>query len=294
MAGDARRADGMSGDLFPTTNVRQLLDQWIESLAQVLESMTDRRPEVHWQAASEIPSEVSAGGDLLWWEQPFPEAPGSVAWVAAETATWQQAGTLTLRAAGLETVENAEARNTWIEILGQSLAAMARSAGAIVGREITAGPGVERPPAPVPQAWASVTLNFGDPPAPLPLLVGLSPALVALIETPDAAAPAPAREAREEAADSRKGAPVSRTMELLLEVELPITISFGRARLPMKDVLKLTTGSIVELDRAISEPVEVLVNHCLVARGEVVVVEGNYGVRIQEIVSRQDRLRSLR
>jgi flagellar motor switch protein FliN/FliY len=49
----------------------------------------------------------------------------------------------------------------------------------------------------------------------------------------------------------------------------------------------------VELNRAVSEPVEVIVNNCVIARGEVVVVEGNYGVRIQQIVSRQDRLRSV-
>ena len=83
-------------------------------------------------------------------------------------------------------------------------------------------------------------------------------------------------------------------MELLLDVELPVSISFGKAQLPLKDVLKLTTGSIVELNRGISDQVEVLVNQCLIARGEVVVVEGNYGVRIQEIASRQDRLKSLR
>jgi flagellar motor switch protein FliN len=88
--------------------------------------------------------------------------------------------------------------------------------------------------------------------------------------------------------------PRSRTMELLLDVDLPVSISFGKAKLQMKDVLKLTTGSIVELHRGVNDPVEVLVNHSLIARGEVVVVEGNYGVRIQEIVSRQDRLRSLR
>ena len=83
-------------------------------------------------------------------------------------------------------------------------------------------------------------------------------------------------------------------MELLLDVDLPVSISFGKAELPMRDVLKLTTGSIVELNRGITDPVEVLINHCLIARGEVVVVDGNYGVRIQEIVSRQDRLRSIR
>ena len=81
---------------------------------------------------------------------------------------------------------------------------------------------------------------------------------------------------------------------LLLDVELPVSVSFGRTEIPMKDVLKLTTGSIVELNRNINEPVEVLVNHCLIARGEVVVVEGNYGVRIQQIISRTDRLRSIR
>jgi flagellar motor switch protein FliN/FliY len=49
----------------------------------------------------------------------------------------------------------------------------------------------------------------------------------------------------------------------------------------------------VELNRAVTEPVEVIVNNCVIARGEVVVVEGNYGVRIQQIVSRQDRLRTV-
>ena len=74
----------------------------------------------------------------------------------------------------------------------------------------------------------------------------------------------------------------SRTMELLLDVDLPVSISFGKTQLPLKDVLKLTTGSIVELNRGVNDQVEVLVNQCLIARGEVVVVEGNYGVRIQE------------
>jgi flagellar motor switch protein FliN/FliY len=83
-------------------------------------------------------------------------------------------------------------------------------------------------------------------------------------------------------------------MDLLLDVELAVSISFGKTELPMREVLKLTTGSIVELNRSIGDPVEVMINHCLIARGEVVVVEGNYGVRIQHIASRQDRMRSMR
>jgi flagellar motor switch protein FliN len=279
----------MSADAFQSENVRQLVERWVEGVTQVLESMTDHRPEAHWEVATGSLSETAGGQDLLWWEQPFPAAAGSIVWIAAERAAWEYAGNLTLRAAGLETVETQEAKNTWIEILGQSLAGTARFISGILGREVTNGTGIEHAPDPWPQAWGSVSLTYADGSTPPPLLVALSPQLVSLMETPEA-------EAEPAAAilDSRKTAPVSRTMELLLEVELPVSVSFGKARLPMKDVLKLTTGSIVELDRGINEPVEVLVNHCLIARGEVVVVEGNYGVRIQEIASRKDRLRSLR
>jgi flagellar motor switch protein FliN len=74
---------------------------------------------------------------------------------------------------------------------------------------------------------------------------------------------------------------------------MPVSISFGRAQLALKDVIKLTTGSIVELNRSISEPVDIIVNNCTVARGEVVVVEGNFGVRIKEVLSKEDRLKKL-
>jgi flagellar motor switch protein FliN len=76
----------------------------------------------------------------------------------------------------------------------------------------------------------------------------------------------------------------------ILDVELPITVSIGSTQLPLREILKLTTGSIVELDRLITDPVDILVNKCVIARGEVVVIEGNYGVRILQVVSRSERL----
>ena len=77
---------------------------------------------------------------------------------------------------------------------------------------------------------------------------------------------------------------------LLLDVELPLSVSFGRTLLPIREVLRLSTGSIVELDCAPNEPVEVIVNNCTIARGTVVVIDGNYGVRIDEIINRQERM----
>jgi flagellar motor switch protein FliN/FliY len=307
MALDARHVNGMNISekdlrLDSVDNAKLLLGQWGDSLAQVLESMTDQRPEVDWQTVtgplSEIIPATGTGpeAEMLWWEQPFRALPEMLVWVAAPRVTWEYTGTLTLKAAGLETVESGEARNTWFEILGQSLSAMARSIGSLLGHEVTCETGLERSADPELQEWASVSLRFPEQTL-APLLVALSPKLLATIAAPPPAAQAEAQEIHRKRGDpaTRESAPPqSRTMDLLLDVDLPVSISFGKAQLPMKDVLKLTTGSIVELNRGVSEQVEVLVNQCLIARGEVVVIDGNYGVRIQEIASRQDRLRTLR
>jgi flagellar motor switch protein FliN/FliY len=279
----------------------RLIDGWTESLAQVLESMTDRKPEVRWQAASGALTEVRGpiegpDAELLWWEQPFQIGPGTAAWIAAPRGVWEYAGTLTLKAAGLETVEIGEAKNTWFEILGQSLGAVARALTALMGHEVTTETGAERAPEADLQEWAVVSITFGETQLPA-LLLALSSQLITSIAAPRPNELEAGRQDGPPKPDAAANIPLpkhSRTMDLLLDVDLPVSISFGRTRLPMKDVLKLTTGSIVELNRGVSDPVEVLVNQCLIARGEVVVVEGNYGVRIQEIASRHDRLRTIR
>ncbi len=85
-----------------------------------------------------------------------------------------------------------------------------------------------------------------------------------------------------------------RKLELLLEVPLKVSVILGRTRRPIKEVLNLTPGAIVELHSLVDDPVEVLVNGTLVAKGEVVVVNENFGVRITYIVSPEERLRQLR
>jgi len=272
--------------------VRLVLDAWMEGLAQVLESMAEQLPKISWQAAGVGAATPLPEAELLWWEQPLEGVADATVWVGSPAQTWQHAGTLALQAAGLETAATEEARNTWLEILGQSLAVMARSISAAVKREVLCGAGAERPAAADAACRASATMAFGEVLLP-PLTLVFSPGVVALLGStpqPDSADAAPAPGC---ASTAQPAVKTSRTMELLLDVELPVSISFGKTRLPLRDVLQLTTGSIVELNRTATDPVDVLVNQRLVARGEVVVVEGNYGVRIQEIASRQDRLRSI-
>lgn len=83
-----------------------------------------------------------------------------------------------------------------------------------------------------------------------------------------------------------EGAPPLPTgsMRVLYDVEMILTTEIGRARLPLRDVLSLTPGSILELDRAAGSPADIMVNGRLVARGEVVVVDEHYAVRVTEIV----------
>jgi len=287
----------MSEKLDAIEPARALLDQFAAGLAQVLESMAEQRPEANWQAAGGTIGDVVADphDEMLWWEQPLQFAPEVKIWVGAPRTAWEKAGTLTLKAAGLDTVEIAEARNTWLEILGQALSPVARAIGSMLGREVICETGAERAPDAGIEEWARVSLSFADGPL-APLLVAFSPKLLEVVAAPRRMEERPGDPAPPNHGDAEPAIlPArSRTMSLLLDVDLPVSISFGRTQLPMRDVIKLTTGSIVELNRGIGEPVEVLVNQCLIARGEVVVVEGNYGVRILEIASRQDRIRSLR
>lgn len=82
-------------------------------------------------------------------------------------------------------------------------------------------------------------------------------------------------------------------IDLILDVELPVSVSFGNAEMQLKDILKLGSGSVIELNKAVNDPVTIIVNHKPVAKGEVVMVDGNYGVRILEVESTADRIRSL-
>ncbi len=85
-----------------------------------------------------------------------------------------------------------------------------------------------------------------------------------------------------------------RNIDLLLDVTLQVTVELGRTRRQIREVLSLGPGSVVELDRLAGEPVDVLINGKLIAKGEVVVIDENYGVRITDIISPTERVQSLR
>ena len=81
---------------------------------------------------------------------------------------------------------------------------------------------------------------------------------------------------------------------MLMDIPLQVTVELGRTKRSVKEILELSSGSIIELDKLAGEPVDILVNNRLIAKGEVVVIDENFGVRVTDIVSQSDRLKKLR
>jgi flagellar motor switch protein FliN/FliY len=86
------------------------------------------------------------------------------------------------------------------------------------------------------------------------------------------------------------GAQLPPNLELLLDVQMALTVELGRTRKYVKEILSLGEGSIIELDKLAGEPVDLLVNGKLIARGEVVVIDENFGVRVTDIVGPAERM----
>jgi len=84
------------------------------------------------------------------------------------------------------------------------------------------------------------------------------------------------------------------TLDALLDIPVTLAVEIGRSKVPIKQLVSLSQGSVIELDREASEPLDLLVNGKLMARGEVVVVDGQFGLRLVDIVSPPERLKKLK
>jgi flagellar motor switch protein FliN/FliY len=85
----------------------------------------------------------------------------------------------------------------------------------------------------------------------------------------------------------------SHDIDLILDIPVQLTVELGRTRIPIKNILQLAQGSVVELEGLAGEPMDVLVNGCLIAQGEVVVVNEKFGIRLTDIITPSERIRRL-
>lgn len=97
--------------------------------------------------------------------------------------------------------------------------------------------------------------------------------------------------------DTLKAAPTpggDMNLDVILDVPVQLSLEVGRARIPIRNLLQLNQGSVIELERAAGEPLDVYVNGTLIAQGEVVVVNERFGVRLTDVISPAERIRRLK
>lgn len=114
-------------------------------------------------------------------------------------------------------------------------------------------------------------------------------------ETPAPAAPtAKAAVFNSLSADSPLSPEAAKNLELVMDIPVQMTVELGRARMPIRNLLQLAQGSVVELNELAGEPLDVFINGCLVAQGEVVVVNEKFGIRLTDIITPSERLKKLK
>ncbi|MGH9407380.1 MAG: FliM/FliN family flagellar motor switch protein [Terriglobia bacterium] len=147
-------------------------------------------------------------------------------------------------------------------------------------------------------AWESageITFRFSTPEGPqFELEAALSADFLAALQNAGNEGPATRRESKAAAPAAAAGISREANLELLLDVELEVALRFGQREMVLGDILKLMPGSVIELGRDVHDPVELLIGDRVVAWGEVVTVDGNYGLRITGLASREERIESLR
>ncbi len=132
--------------------------------------------------------------------------------------------------------------------------------------------------------------------ASLDLVASMEPLAMPAPKPAPKAAPAPVKAAPVEfdsLSEETSGPPAPPNLELLKDIGLEVRVELGRSTLKIRDILKLGGGSVVELDKLAGEPVDLLVNDVIFAKGEVVVIDENFGVRVTDILSLADRVRTL-
>ena len=290
-----------------------LVVNWAKSFGDVIAALdfSGAAGDIQLTAREPSPDSWRQWDEALWFDLAVNTAEGALISVGCAKSATRRIATLIT---GDDEVDDETANETHVELLSQVASAISSVATEKLGRSVQFSAAASSQP---PETGLGVEYIFtiGDAEQVLvlvpndPLVESLSPPEMQQPEVAEAtpagaggAGSVPASTAGGNSSagsngeDNRLlalGASAQNNLAMLLEVEMELSVSFGRTEMPLQEILKLASGSIVELNRSVTDPVDVMVNNRVIARGEVVVVDGNYGVRVTEIVSRQERIRSI-
>ncbi len=246
------------------------IERWLEEFGRAVQMFTGEEATLS-SSRGEIESEAETMAASTWWKQVVKNQDSFTIWAGGIEATWAAMG------------EGAEAQSTFFEMVSQANqgAAAVLSAGFPIPLKCEDGL-IEAPPPRSDLELCKIKISFRGSELP-PLLLLIEPVAFRILNPVDDDAP----EANAVSAGQTQHPAI---LNRLMGLQLPVSILLGRTAMRIKDVMKITPGSVIELDREIGDYVEIMVHGTVVAKGEIVSIKGNYGVRIKEIISRQDRI----
>lgn len=256
--------------------LRTFIEAWTAEFEKSVEMFTGIAVELENNGQSGRRESLGAQESLLWQGEIFEGDGNGSVWIGTPVETCTTLiGTL---------ADNADGRQAlYREILQQSFEGAAHVLSSGRTPRLACKQSIKNGTAPTDLAHVETAWLVTPDGKRSAVLVGIDPGFVALLRVKEEP-PADVR------ANTRDSSQDTAPMNRLGDLELPISVVLGRAKLQIREVLKLTAGSLVELDRRVGELVELVVHNAVVARGEVVSVGGNYAIRIQEVISRDDRL----
>jgi flagellar motor switch protein FliN/FliY len=246
------------------------IERWLEEFGRAVQMFTGEEASLS-SSRGKMENEAGTMAESTWWKQVVKNEESFSIWAGGVEAAWSAMG------------EGEEAQSTFFEMVSQANqgAVAVLSAGFPVPLKCEDGL-LEAPPPRPDLELCKIGVSFRGNELP-PLLLLIEPVAFRILNPLDDEAP--------QANAVRAGQPQHPAiLDRLMGLQLPVSVLLGRTAMRIKDVMKITPGSVIELDRSIGEYVEIVVHGTVVAKGEIVSVKGNYGVRIKEIISRQDRI----
>jgi flagellar motor switch protein FliN/FliY len=248
---------------------------WCEAFSQVCEMVAGVKPALTW-TDNESPStpKLDSIDGYFWWNHAIAgEKKQYPVWVGTPEPTWSKI------IAAIESADAEQAKEAYADILSQALTAVAQEIATRRRTKLTV-PSAQsgEPSRPEDLVFRTIRIATGDEELP-DMIVGVDSDFVSdlsIVSSPRADQSTPDRS--------------NAVFGSLIDIQLPVSVVLGRTTLPIREVLKITSGSLVELGHMVGDPVELVVENAVVARGEVVAVRGNYGIRIHQLISRQERM----
>jgi flagellar motor switch protein FliN len=265
---------------------------WAEGACKALALLNPDAGEFALEAGGPQPESWRAWVDSVWIVFPCDIAPAAGISVGCSREVLQKLGALAL---GDPEDADGLAAETFRELISQAVASLGAALNSQSGGQARFAGGVDVSEPSDASLGVEGGFEIGGEKTSIALAPNaafLEAALGEAAGEETAVETEPESPVEETPADDRGGG-ARRNLEILLDLEMEVAVSFGQTEMLLKDVLKLSVGSIVELECQASDPVEVLVNDTVIARGEVVVVDSNYGVRITDVSSRRERIQSI-